>query len=341
VLSGYERIGVIGGLGFIGRHLVQFLRGLGKRVVIVDNRCSADERGREGVECRVCDVADGAGLAQAIGDCRIVFHLAANANGSTSVRRPRWDFQTNCVGTFNVLDAAVQTGVERLVYVSSAAVYGRPVHSPMGEDHPTEPILPYGASKLAGERYCLTYLHSFGLPVVVGRPFCVYGGGEDPSRSLVEVGRYLRWHLNGLPIQVVGDGANKTRDFVHVADVVAALMLLAERAEPGEVFNIGSGTETSMTALAEEIGNATNRHPVIEELTHVTDDTYRLVADISKLRGLGYQPRRALSAELAVLAAELGERPALPSTDTIFRAGQTAERVADALAGEAILDGMP
>ena len=191
--------------------------------------------------------------------------------------------------------------------------------------YPTDPTVPYGASKLAGERFGLAFWHSYGLDFVAARPFCVYGPGEDPATSLVEVSRYLRWHLNGRAIQVVGDPRRKTRDFIHVSDAVQGLVAIAERAQPGEILNVGSGTEVSMRDLAERIERLAGGTVRVRELTDIQDDTYRLVADISRLRRLGYVPRVPLEQGLADLIEELGDRPGLPQGATIFRRGQKAE----------------
>lgn len=252
--------------------------------------------------------------------------MAGNANGSLSVENPRLDFEANVSGTFNLLEAALEGDVRRFVYVSSASVYGVPHGFLIGEEHPLVPFMPYGTSKLAAERYCRTFLNTFGLRTLIARPFCVYGPGEHPDLALVEVSRYLRWHLDGAPIQVVGDPDRKTRDFVNVDDVVRGRIILAERGEVGEAYNIGSGEETSMRELAHVEGDITGRKVELMEIENVTEDTYRLVADISKLESLGYSPAVSLERGVKLLAEELGESPALPSGSTIFHPGQAAER---------------
>ncbi len=325
MLDRHGGIAVTGGLGFIGRHLVRALVEGGKSVIVLDRRPRDDSDAAPGIEYRVVDVRESRSLREALGGVDLVFHLAANANGTYSVEHPDEDFQTNCVGTFNVLRAASEARVRRVVYVSSASVYGTPRRFPIAESHPTDPILPYGASKLAGERFGLAFWHSYGLDFVAARPFCVYGPGEDPASSLVEVSRYLRWHLNGRAIQVVGDARRKTRDFVHVNDAVDGLVAIAERAQPGEVFNVGSGTEVSMQELADRIQRVAGGTARIRELGGIRDDTYRLVADVSRLRRLGYTPRVSLEQGIADLVEELGDRPELPSGATIFRRGQKAE----------------
>lgn len=326
MLVNYTNVVVTGGLGFIGRHVVRALLCLGKAVTVVDNDATAPKVPLEaGVSLRRADVRYPDQVEEALVGAELVFHLAGNSSGTVSVLDPRFDFEANASGTFNVLEAARSVGVRRLVYVSSASVYGVPQRFPMPEDHPTRPFVPYGASKLAGEVASLTMFHAVGLPVVVGRPFCVYGPGENPDIALVEVARYLRWHLNGLAIEVVGDPDHKTRDFVHVSDVASALVLIADRAPVGEVFNIGSGQETSMRALVSSIGAATGRPASIQQRPQVTQDTYRLVADTTKLESLGFVARTCLDDGVRALADELGGAPALPGMATIFVSGQRAE----------------
>jgi UDP-glucose 4-epimerase len=326
VLNTFGRVAVTGGCGFIGRHLTRALVDAGKQVSVIDRLPAGRAPDLGGATLVHTDIRDPDQVEQALQGVELVFHTAANASGSLSIADPRWDFETNAGGTFNVVQGAHAAGVRRLVYMSSASAYGRPRRFPMDEEHPQRPFVPYGATKLAGELTCLAFTHTFGLPCVMTRPFCIYGPGESPETALVEVARYLRWHLRGEPIQVVGDADRKTRDFVHVSDVVAGLLLLADRGEPGEVYNLGSGTECSMRQLVDVIGKVTGQTPLVKEIADIGDDTYRLVGDISKLRGLGYEPRMSLTEGVADLAARLGPNPQAPGGATIFRPGQHAER---------------
>jgi UDP-glucose 4-epimerase len=328
VLGGYDKVVVTGGLGFIGAHLVQALLELGKDVAVVDNRATAPEREPgSGATLIEADITNADQVKQALVGADLVFHVAGNSSGTRSVLDPRFDLETNVVGTFNVVAGSLAAGARRLLYVSSASAYGVPRRFPIDEEHPTRPFVPYGASKLGGELTSLAMFHAAGLPVVVARPFCVYGPGENPDVALVEVTRYLRWHLNGRPIEVVGDPERKTRDFVHVDDVVSALLLIADRAPAGEVYNVGSGTEVSMRELATIIGDVTGRPSTVTEILEITQDTYRLVASIAKLRGLGFAPRVSLAEGVRALAAELGSAPDLPRAATMFHSGQKAEDI--------------
>ena len=326
VLSSSRVVMVTGGMGFIGRYLVNALLDLGKEVVVLDNLSTAVETEvPDGVRLVRADIRDTEQIRHAMDGVEVVFHTAANANGSLSVREPRFDFTNNTCGSFNVLEASIQAGAKRLVYMSSASVYGRPQRFPMDELHPTRPFVPYGASKLAGEALLLAVGYAQGLSVVVGRPFCVWGPGEHPDLALVEVSRYMRWHLRRERIQIVGDPERKTRDFVHVSDLVQGLLLLAERGVPGESYNIGSGSEISMRQLVDAIGEVTGRPVEVEALTEITEDTYRLVGSIDKLQALGYEPKMSLAEGLKQLADSLGEDPKPPGGVTIFKVGQQAE----------------
>ncbi|MFE4977597.1 NAD-dependent epimerase/dehydratase family protein [Kitasatospora sp. NPDC056651] len=326
MLESYKKVLVSGGLGFVGRHLTNALLILGKEVAIIDNaRTATSIATPPGATLHMLDIREVDAIAEAVDDADLVFHVAANANGTLSVTQPRLDFEINALGTLIFAEALLKASVRRMVYVSSASVYGTPRKFPMDEDHPTRPFVPYGASKLSGEITCLALHRACGLPVVVGRPFCVYGPGENPHEAMVEVGRFLRWHLNHQPIQIVGDIDRKTRDFVHVTDLVQGLLTIADRAEPGEVFNIGSGTEVSMRGLVEEIGRATGVTPEVSVIPEIEDDTYRLVGDISKLQGLGYQPAITLAEGVRDLAERLGPSPELPGSPTIFSVGQHGE----------------
>lgn len=313
---------ITGAGGFIGRALAAALDGRCERLALVVRPASRAADAPPGaVVCRA-DLRDPAAVRAAVEGVELVFHLAANANTTRALEDPRHDFETNVVGTFNLLEAAWRARVRRVVYVSSAAVYGAPERCPLDERHPTQPFTPYGASKLAGELSCRAFHHAHGLETLIARPFGVYGPGEDPARAMVEPSRFLRWHLNGMPIPVLGDPERKTRDFVHVDDVVTALCLLAERGRAGEVYNVGSGDEVSMVALARQVGDVVARPARIEPRPEVLDDTYRLVADISKLRALGYVPAVTLERGLRALAEHLGTRPAPPGVGVALRAGQ-------------------
>ncbi|WP_249401550.1 NAD-dependent epimerase/dehydratase family protein [Streptomyces sp. YIM 121038] len=319
-LRGHDEVVVTGGAGFLGRHLVTALSRLGKKVTVVDHaELPEDIAALPGVRYARADLRDYGETLLALQGADVVFHLAGNASGTVSVEKPRHDFHLNALGTCNVGNACLELGAQRLVYVSSAVVYGTPQRTPMGEDHPTQPFLPYGASKLSGELVLRSLHQSAGLPVVIGRSFVIYGPGEDPARAGGEVSQFLRWHLNELPIPVVGDIDRKTRDFIHVDDMCRALVTLADRGQDGETYNLGSGTEVSMRELAEAVGEATGRPALLDADDSSLEDSFSLVADVSRLAALGFSPAIDLAAGLSSLAAALGPFPELPTAKAVFR----------------------
>lgn len=325
ILNKYKKILVTGGAGFIGSHLVEALLALGKKVVVFDN-ISTGARKNIPKKAKFIkgDLRQQKEVSQAARGVDLVFHLAANINGSISVNNPVFDFQVNATGTLNMLKASRDAKVKKFIYISSAGVYGKPKYSPIDEKHTTELYLPYGGSKYIGEVYCYVFYRTYNLPMVIARPFCVYGKRENPKFSLVEVSRYLRWHLNKKPIQIVGDPDKKIRDFVHVSDAVKGLILLADQGKSGEPYNIGSGEKTSMKKLIKIIGQATGEKPKIKKI-NLKEDTYGLVADISKIKSIGYKPKIFIKEGVEQLIKELGENPKLPSGNTIFKIGQKGE----------------
>lgn len=317
-LAAADTVAVTGGLGFVGRHMVRALSRLGKQVVLLDVASGPPVR-LPGVRHLLVDLTDYEAVHAALHDVDVVFHIAGNSSVTVSVERPRFDFATNALGTVNIANAAAAQGVRRFVYLSSAIVYGTPLSTPIDEDHPTQPFVPYGASKLSGELVVRSLHATLGLPTVTGRAFVLYGPGEDPRRAGGEVSQFLRWHLNGRSIPVVGDIDRKTRDFLHVTDLVRALLTLADRGAVGETYNLGSGTEVSMRELAETVSTATGRCAVLAPDTTVLDDSFPLVADTSRLRELGFRPRVSLLDGVRDLAATLGPDPELPSCPAVFR----------------------
>jgi len=327
VLREHEEVVVTGGAGFVGRHLVTALSRLGKKVTVVDHAV-LDEgiASLSGVRHLRADLRDYGETLLALQGADAVFHLAGNASGTLSVEKPRLDFHLNALATCNVGNASLELGVRRLIYLSSAIVYGTPQHTPIREEHPTGPFLPYGASKLSGELALRSLHQTSGLPVVIGRSFVIYGPGEDPRQAGGEVSQFLRWHLNDRPIPVVGDIDRKTRDFIHVDDLCRALIALADRGVEGEIYNLGSGTEVSMRELAEAVGEATGQPALLEVDDSSLEDSFTLVADISSLTGLGFKPQVSLLAGLTALAEELGRFPELPSARVVFRKEPSVRR---------------
>jgi UDP-glucose 4-epimerase len=203
-----------------------------------------------------------------------------------STRNPREDFETNIGGTLNVLLAARATGIRRLVYTSSTSVYGNPRYLPINEDDRLELLTPYAVSKLAGEHYCTAFFESYGLPTVSVRYSNIFGPGQDPANPYCGVvAKFIEAMFAGRPPMIHGDG-NQTRDFTYIDDAVEATLLAAtsERAL-GEVFNVGTGIETSVNRLAEALIAVTGAHVRPEHADRRdVDNIRRRVMNIEKAR---------------------------------------------------------
>jgi UDP-glucose 4-epimerase len=283
---GGRRVLVTGGAGFVGSALVRRLIASGARVTVLDDlftgRRDAIPTGADFIEGSVTDEPL---VRDLVKRHTLVFHLAAR-NIIASTANPRDDFATNIGGTLNVLLAARDSNLERVVYTSSASVYGNPRSIPINEDDRLEPLTPYAVSKLAGEHYCVAFYESYGLSVAVVRYSNVYGPYQRPENPYCGVvSKFLIAANAGQTISVHGDGG-QTRDFTFVEDAVDATLLAAThpRAE-GEVFNVGTGVETSVNDLAAAIGRASGCPMNVEHIDRRDiDNIRRRVVNIEKIR---------------------------------------------------------
>jgi UDP-glucose 4-epimerase len=246
---------VTGGAGFIGSNLVRLLGGEGHRVVVLDNlssgyRCNVESLPQ--VEFIEGDVRDASDVGRAMADVDTVFHLAASVGNTRSIEHPLVDSAVNVLGMLNVLEAARHRDIDKVVYSSSAGIFGELKTLPIAEDHPQNPDSPYGVSKLAAEKLCLVYNKLHGMHNACLRYFNVYGPKQryDAYGNVIPI--FANCILKRLPITIFGDG-EQTRDFVNVRDVAAANMQAAATPGEGGVFNIGSGTRISVNKLAKLI----------------------------------------------------------------------------------------
>lgn len=289
---------VTGGAGFIGSHLVEGLVKTGWRVSIVDNLVTGSLHNLHSVinaiELYKLDIL-GEAFQRLIETKHFdyIIHLAANSYVPPSVKDPVFDFDENLRGTFLLLNALRNySTTSRLIYASSAAVYGDPAVNPIAESAPLDPISPYGVSKLGAERYAYVFHKLYGVPVTILRFFSVYGPRQmkqliyDMMRKMDE---------NPQRVEIFGDG-KQTRDVLYVEDLVSAISLVLTKSEfRGEVFNIASGVGYPIINIIHIIADMMNVSPTYVYTGSVrAGDPIDWVADIQKIRSIGFCPRYSL-----------------------------------------------
>jgi UDP-glucose 4-epimerase len=306
---------VTGGAGFIGLHTANALLQMGHKVWILDNFRTGS---REKVERLAAhsdarfvelDIRETDELATVVGKIEPdgIVHLAALVSVQESVENPRENFSLNVAGTESVAEAALKCEVPRIVFASSAAVYGRVDRLPVSENNPTRPISPYGAAKLAAEDLLLGYTETFGIRVACLRYFNVYGPGQSPDSAYSGViSKFAEAFRTNSPFRVFGDGL-QTRDFVHVRDVAAANAGLVSRQEPlSGVFNVCSGRETSLLDLISCLRDIHGGGPTPEFAPARLGDIIKSVGDERRLlQASGFKPSVPIKEGLSDLVNSL------------------------------------
>lgn len=292
---------ITGGAGFIGSHLADDALAHGERVVVLDDLSTGK---RENVPAGAIfhrrSLLD-PGLDELLADERVdtINHHAAQANVRISVEDPAADARINVLGTLELIAAARRTGVRRFLFASSGGtVYGEQRVFPCDETHPTAPTSPYGCAKLAAELYLEAFRASGDLEPVVLRYANVYGARQEPKGEAGIVAILAEKLLAGETPRIFDDG-EQTRDYVHVADVVAANRAVCERWVPG-AYNVGTGRETSVNALYAMVTSALGVEIAPRHVPPVAAELRRNSLDAGKLdRTFGYRPATSIEEGLA------------------------------------------
>jgi len=299
------RVLVTGGAGFIGSHLVEKLLASGHEVLILDDFNDfydpqikhANIDGFAGhVAVHHVDLCDSESVRNVFRREKIdaIAHLAARAGVRPSIQRPRLYYDTNVTGTLHLLEAARLTGVGRFVFASSSSVYGASSTIPFSENqHLTQTLSPYAATKIAGEFLCSTYSHLYGLRVVALRYFTAYGPRQRPDLAIHQFTRRI---YAGQPIDQFGDGTTR-RDYTYIDDVIQGTMAAFEYNGPRfDIFNLGESDTIQLKDLIGAIETALGKKATINQLPEQPGDMPLTCADISKARKLlQYKPTTRLS----------------------------------------------
>ena len=299
------RILVTGGAGFIGSHLVEKSLAAGHSVAILDDfndfydpqikRANIEKISKD-VPVHHVDLRENAAVRNLFHREKFdtIAHLAARAGVRPSIQHPQLYYDTNVTGTLHLLDAARATGVERFIFASSSSVYGVSKTVPFSEEqHLTQTISPYAATKIAGEFLCSTYSHLYKLRVVALRYFTVYGPRQRPDLAIHQFTTKIH---AGQPIDQFGDGTTR-RDYTYIDDIIQGTMAALKYDGPlFDIFNLGESETVQLRDLIEEIEKALGKKAKINQLPEQPGDVPLTCADISKARKLlGYNPTTQLS----------------------------------------------
>lgn len=293
---------VTGGAGFIGSSLVDAWIARGDEVHVVDNYAAGkrDDRINPKATYHDVDIRDYDKLSPIVEGAQFVFHEAALPRVQFSIDHPLESLSVNVMGTANVLRAAHEGGVKRVIYASSGSVYGDQDRLPVTEDMQVAPNSPYGLQKYMGEMLCRNWSEVYGLSTVCLRYFNAYGPRTNPDGAYAQaLGKFLKQKKEGMPLTIWGDGTH-TRDFTHMSDIVRANLLAAESKNvgKGEALNIGTGREISVNDIAALIGGPTVNEPERREIS-------RTAADNSLAKKLlGWEPMKKFEDGVAELKKE-------------------------------------
>ncbi len=286
-----KKVLITGGIGQIGSYLVDSMHDA-HEITVVDNLSSKKEPMLPEDVVFIKDDIRSPDAGELASKADIIIHTAAQISVASSMTDPFFDADNNVFCTLNLLEGARRGEPERFIYISSAAVYGNPGYLPIDEDHVQDPMSPYGASKLCGEKYCTMYNHAYGMPAVCIRPFNIYSPRQDPSNPYSGViSKFIGRVRESRPPVIFGDGS-QTRDFVSAHDVVDMIQLLVSgKGKDGEVYNTGTGIATSIDELASIVLELFGREKIIEYQEPMPGDIKHSYPDISKAKKIGFDPK--------------------------------------------------
>lgn len=303
---------ITGGAGFIGSHLARTLALEGQQVTILDNLSGGNLQNLVPLQDKIRfiqgDICDFSALLNALKGVDYVLHHAALISVAESMAKPQETERINITGTQNVLEAARQCQVKRVVFASSAAVYGTLPGFPYKETSPTDCQSPYAWSKQAGAELCQLYTKAYHLETVVLRYFNVFGPRQNPNSAYAAViAKFMQLATENKPLGIDWDG-KQSRDFVNVADVVQANLLVAQKGKPGEIYNVACGKTHTLLELADTIEKISGRKLARVSRPKRPGDVHESSANIDKIRALGFVPQITLEMGLREMWEEKTEK---------------------------------
>jgi len=291
---------VTGGAGFIGSNLIEHLLDGGHEIICLDNfddyydpmiKRKNIESFLENDKFKLIegDIRNKEFLKKVLDGADFVFHQAAQAGVRISVENPSKPHEVNATGTLNLLEAALDSDVKKIINASSSSVYGKVEYLPFDEEHPKQPVSPYGVSKLLAEHYCRVFEELYGLKSVSLRYFTVYGQRMRPDLA---ISIFTRAALKNEPINIFGDGS-KSRDFTYIEDIVNANLLCMDKGKGA--YNIGGGNAISINELALKIKKINDSTSEIIHTCDVKGDAEHTLASYEKAKKeIGWEPKTTI-----------------------------------------------
>lgn len=300
------KILITGGAGFIGSHLCDKFTKNGDTVICMDNFMNGNLMNirhllnYKNFKLINGDIRDFDLLEKIMRDTDAVFHLAAQIHVDRSIIEPKLTYDINVLGTQNILEVARTYDVNKIIHASTSEVYGSTIYAPMDEKHPLNAPHPYGASKIAADRLCYSYIRTYGMNICIMRPFNLYGPRQKDFGYGGAISLFTKRVLNNAPPIIYGDG-EQTRDYTYVDDIVEAYDLILNYEKPiKEPINFGTGNEIKIIDLANLIIKLCNidRNMKPVHVEQRPGEVQRLIADISEAKKIGWKPNYTIHAGL-------------------------------------------
>jgi len=296
---------ITGGAGFIGSHLCDKYVQQGHTVICFDNFLNGDLTNiRHLLTCKNFKLVNGDvrdfNMIEKImsSGVNVVFHLAAQIHVDRSIIEPKMTYDINVGGTLNVLEAARMNDIEKILFASSSEVYGTSQYSPMDELHPLNAPHPYGASKIASDRLCYSYIETYGMNIAIVRSFNVYGKRQKDTGYGGAISIFTKRVMNNQPPVIYGNGM-QTRDYLYILDLIDGYdMLLKNKKSIDYPINFGTGVDISILSIAKKIINLFGKSFDPVHVAPRPGEVDRLIADITKAKNFGWAPKYTFDAGL-------------------------------------------